>query len=74
WPGFDEALVQAEEVLIVVQVNGKLRSRISLPAGCPSEEVEAAALADTKVQPWIVGKTVQQVIVVPDRLANIVVG
>jgi leucyl-tRNA synthetase len=74
WPGFDDALVQAEAVLIMVQVNGKLRSRISLPAGSPTEEIEAAALADTKVQQWIAGKTVKQVVVVPDRLANIVAG
>jgi leucyl-tRNA synthetase len=74
WPSFDAALVRAEEVLIVVQVNGKLRSRINLPAGTPSEEIEAAALADTKVQPWIAGKKLKKVVVVPDRLANIVVG
>jgi leucyl-tRNA synthetase len=73
WPTYDEELIRAEEVLIVVQVNGKLRSRISLPAGSPSEEVEATALADEKVQPWISGKTVSKVVVVPDRLANIVV-
>ena len=74
WPAYDEELVRAEEVLIVVQVNGKVRSRISLPAGSPTEEVEEAALADEKVQPWITDKKVKKVVVVQDRLANIVVG
>jgi leucyl-tRNA synthetase len=74
WPSYDEKLVKAEEVLIVVQVNGKVRSRVSLPAGSPAEEVEAAVLADEKVQPWIAGKKVKKVVVVQDRLANIVAG
>jgi leucyl-tRNA synthetase len=73
WPSYSEELVRAEEVLIVVQVNGKVRSRIHLLAGSPPEDIEAAALADSKVQPWIAGKKVKKVVVVPDRLANIVV-
>jgi leucyl-tRNA synthetase len=56
-----------------VQVNGKLRSHIYLPFGTPEEVLKARALGDAKVRPFIEGKQIVKVIVVPDRLVNIVV-
>lgn len=73
WPTHDPEVLKREEVTIVVQVNGKLRSRIELPVDANNEEVEAAALADERIQKYIEGKTVRKFIVVPNRLANIVV-
>ena len=55
-----------------VQVNGKLRDKIVVPAGAPQAEIEAAALAGEKVRPFIDGKKVKKIIVVPKRLVNIV--
>ena len=73
WPAFDAELAQEEEAEIVVQVNGKLRSRIHAPFGTPAEELERRALADGKAQPFLAGKKVVKVITVPDKLVNIVV-
>ncbi len=73
WPSWDEAALEKEEVLIVVQVNGKLRSRITLPVSAGREEMERAALADPKIQKYTEGKTVRKIIVVPKKLINIVV-
>ena len=62
-----------DEAEIVVQVNGKLRARISAAFGTPKEELEERALADEKVRPFVDGKQVVKVITVPDKLVNIVV-
>ena len=73
WPICDPEALKREEVTIVVQVNGKLRARVQLAVDATNEEAEAAALADERVQNHITGKTVRKVIVVPNRLVNIVV-
>jgi leucyl-tRNA synthetase len=73
WPAFDAELAKEDEAEIIVQVNGKLRSRIFAPFGTPREELEARALADEKVRPFLEGKQVVKVITVPDKLVNIVV-
>ena len=73
WPAFDPELAKEDEAEIVVQVNGKLRSRIFAAFGTPKEELEARALADEKVQPFLAGKQVAKVITVPDKIVNIVV-
>ncbi len=73
WPKFDPALAAEEEVEIPVQVNGKVRSRLRVPCGTPGAELERLALADTKVQLHLDGKRVVKVIVVPDKLVNVVV-
>src|SRR5450759_4871518 len=73
WPAFDPELAKDAEAEIVVQVNGKLRSRITAAFGAPKEELEARALADEKVGPFLAGKQVVKVITVPDKLVNIVV-
>jgi len=74
WPAYDASAVVDEEVLVVVQVNGKLRSKITLPAGTDQESLKAKALADEKVQPFLEGVQVRKVICVPGKLVNIVVG
>ena len=73
WPGYDVELAREEAAEVVVQVNGKLRSRIYAPFGSSKEELERAALEDEKVQPFLEGKRVVKVVVVPDKLVNIVV-
>ncbi len=74
WPEYDRTAVVDEEVLVVVQVNGKLRSKITLPAGTDEDTMKARALADEKVQPFLEGVQVRKVICVPGKLVNIVVG
>lgn len=73
WPVFDESALEQSLIEIVVQVNGKLRGRISIAADADREQVAAQALADANVQRFIGGKTVRKQIVVPGRLVNIVV-
>jgi len=59
-------------VKLVVQVNGKVRDRLEMPAGTDKEEAERLALAATKVQTYLEGKQIRKVIVVRERLVNIV--
>ncbi len=73
WPAVDEAALISDTVTLAVQVNGKLRSQIEVPADSDKAAVEAAAQADEKVRNHTEGKTVRKVIVVPGRLVNIVV-
>ncbi|MCB2045528.1 MAG: class I tRNA ligase family protein, partial [Novosphingobium sp.] len=72
WPEVDPALLVEDEVTIAVQVKGKLRDTLTVPKGMPKEELEALALASEKVQRNIGDAPVRKVIVVPDRLVNIV--
>ena len=72
WPTCDESAMVKDEIELVVQVNGKLRSKINVSANADKESVEASALADEKIVANIEGKTVRKVIVVPGRLVNIV--
>jgi leucyl-tRNA synthetase len=74
WPPYDLALLEQDEVLIVVQVNGKKRAEISLPSDASEEEVRAAGLEEPNVQKFVEGKTIRKVIMVPGRLMNVVVG
>jgi leucyl-tRNA synthetase len=73
WPRSDSALAKEDELEIPVQVNGKLVNVIRVPAGSANDVVQAAALADEKVQSRIAGKTVVKVIVVPGKTVNLVV-
>jgi len=73
WPTFDPELAKPEEAEIVVQVNGKLRSRVYAPFGTHKDEIEKLALADAKVQQSIAGKQIVRIVTVPDKLVNIVV-
>ncbi len=72
WPEFDPELLVDDEVTLAVQVNGKLRDTMSAPRGLDREATEALALSSDKVQRQLDGATPRKVIVVPDRLVNIV--
>ncbi len=72
WPKIDESALQRSEIELVVQVNGKLRGRIIMASGASKEDCEASALADEQVQRHTEGKTIRKVIVVPEKLVNIV--
>jgi leucyl-tRNA synthetase len=73
WPAFDEALAKEDAADVVLQVNGKVRGRLSVPFGTPQTDIEKLALADSKAKQFIDGKAVLKIIVVPDKLVNIVV-
>jgi leucyl-tRNA synthetase len=72
WPVFDPALLVEDEVTVAVQVKGKLRDTLTVAKGLPGPELEALALASEKVQRSLDGAEVRKVIVVADRLVNIV--
>jgi leucyl-tRNA synthetase len=73
WPKYDPALAAEDEIEIPVQVNGKLRSVVVVSAGANEDQIKQAALADEKVRAAIAGKQVVKIIVVPQKLVNIVV-
>ena len=73
WPTYEEKFLREKSVAIVVQVNGKLRAKLSVPAGSEQKDVESLALTDEKVIAHTQGKTVRKIIFVPNRLLNIVI-
>ncbi|MGB6000593.1 MAG: leucine--tRNA ligase, partial [Thermoanaerobaculia bacterium] len=72
WPAVDETALEQEEITLVVQVNGKLRDRLTLPADVAEDEARERALASDGAQRFIADKTVRKVVYVPGRLVNIV--
>ncbi len=72
WPEPDPAALARDEVEIVVQVDGRVRSRLTALVGAQEAEVREKALADDKVRPWLDGRRIAKVVVVPGRLVNIV--
>lgn len=72
WPRWDAAALVEEEKLIIIQVNGKVRGKVSVAADADQQTVEQTALADHNVAKFIEGKTVRKVIVIPGRLVNVV--
>jgi leucyl-tRNA synthetase len=73
WPAVDEQALELDTIELVVQVNGKLRGRVAVPADAGKDQIEAVALGDANVQRFVEGKEIRKVIVVPGRLVNIVV-
>jgi leucyl-tRNA synthetase len=73
WPTFDESALQQDMIEIIVQVNGKLRGRISVAADADKDTISAMALADKNVQRFVANKEIRKTIVVPGRLVNVVV-
>jgi len=73
WPTFEEALCADDEIELVVQVNGKVRSRLTVAKDTGQDELRAMALADSRIAKWTHGKVVRKVIVVPNKIVNIVV-
>ncbi|MEJ8777731.1 leucine--tRNA ligase [Pseudogracilibacillus sp. ICA-222130] len=72
WPTYDEAKLVEDEVEVVLQVMGKVRSKLHVAKDISKEELETLALNDEKIKQWIDGKTVRKVIVIPGKLVNIV--
>jgi leucyl-tRNA synthetase len=73
WPAYEAEVARAEEIVIPVQVNGKVRSRITVPADASEQDLEATALKDPAIQALVQGKTVKKVVVAKGRLVSIVV-
>ena len=73
WPQVDAGALERETVEVVVQVNGKLRGRVTVPVGAGEDQVREAALADVNVQKFVEGKPVRKFVYVPGKLANLVV-
>ncbi|MBI1977024.1 MAG: class I tRNA ligase family protein, partial [Candidatus Omnitrophica bacterium] len=73
WPKYDPVIAKEEEISLVIQVNGKVRSRLEVSAGLDQEEIKKRVLQDSRVQERLAGNTVKKIIVVPNRLVNIVI-
>ena len=74
WPTFDEAVAKAEEVVIPVQINGKLRARLTVSVDTSEEGLRQIALSDPAVVKHLEGKTVRKVVIAKGRLVSIVAG
>ena len=72
WPVYNESKLVEDEVEVVIQVMGRVRSKVMVPQDISKEDLEEIALTDETIQKWIEGKTVRKVIVVPGKLVNIV--
>jgi leucyl-tRNA synthetase len=72
WPAYDERVARAEEIVVPVQVNGKLRSRLTVPADTPENELRERALSDPAVRQHIDGKTIRTVVIAKGKLINVV--
>ncbi|RJQ51768.1 MAG: leucine--tRNA ligase [Actinobacteria bacterium] len=73
WPSYDPRMIQAETVTLVVQVNGKVRDRVEIPAGAGEDEIKKIALDSDRVKQFTQGKQIAKVITVPGKLVNVVV-
>lgn len=74
WPTFDESKLMDKEIEIVVQINGKVKAKITIPANATKEQMEEIALSDATVKEILNGKTIRKMITVPGKLVNIVIG
>jgi leucyl-tRNA synthetase len=72
WPKFDAEMAEEEEVTVVIQINGRLRDRIIVPAGMSEEKTKEAALGSESAMRWLQNEEISRVIIVPDKLVNIV--
>ena len=73
WPLYKEEITQTDEILIVVQVNGKVRQKVQVVSGISDEDLKSLSLKDPRIQEWTQGKEIKKVIIVPKKLVNIVV-
>jgi len=73
WPMYEAAVAQAEEIVVPVQVNGKVRSRLTVPADVSEQEMERLALSDPAVSSYVAGKTIRKVVIAKGRLVSLVV-
>ena len=73
WPSYDPNALLLSEITWVIQINGKLRARVSLPADASDDQLRQAALCDETVQRFTAGRPIKQFVIVPKKLVNIVV-
>jgi leucyl-tRNA synthetase len=73
WPAYDEALLQEKEIELAIQIRGKIKDKIVVPADTSEQDIQAKALASEKVQAALKGQTPKKIIVIKSRLVNIVV-
>jgi leucyl-tRNA synthetase len=73
WPSFDPEVAKAEELIVPVQINGKVRARLSVRAGVADDELKELVLADAAVRPHTQGKTIRKVVVAKGPLVSVVV-
>jgi leucyl-tRNA synthetase len=73
WPAFDAEVARADEVVVPVQINGKVRARLTAPAGATDDELRELALADAVVRTHVQGKTIRKVVVAKGPLVSVVV-
>ena len=73
WPKYDETALVKDEVEVVVQVNGKVRGKLTVGANVSRDEMQELAMADEKIKALVEGKTIVKVVAVPKKLVNIVV-
>ncbi len=73
WPAYDSALIKADEIEVPVQINGKLRGKVTVPPDIDPPALEMIVLADDRIKSLLDGKTIKKVIVVPKKLVNVVV-
>ncbi len=74
WPAFDEQFLIEDELEIVVQVNGKVRDRLTVPIAASEDEIKKMVMASPKIQALLAGKEIKKIVVVPKKLVNIVLG
>jgi leucyl-tRNA synthetase len=73
WPEWDEKALEREMIEIAIQVNGKVRSKVQVPSNATDEELKQVALSDERVKSYLDGKEIKKVVIVKNRLVNIVV-
>ncbi len=73
WPSYKEKYIREKEIIFLIQINGKLRDKMKLPAGLSQKEIEKLAISREKVQKWIEDKKIKKVIFIPNKLINIVI-
>ena len=72
WPAYDEAVARAEQIVVPVQVNGKVRGRLTVSADTSEQDLQRMALADPQVAKYLEGKTIKKVVVVNGKLVSVV--
>ena len=73
WPKYDENLAKQSDITFILQINGKIRDKVEVAVDTPKEDLEKLALNNEKIKQALEGKTVVKTIIVPNKLANIVV-
>ena len=73
WPSFDESKIKTNTVEIAVQINGVVRFKVSHEAEISADDLKAQVLADDRLKPYVDGKEIKKTIIIPGRIANIVV-